>query len=539
MNGLLIASRYRLINEIGDGTFGEVWLAKRVGTNEKVAVKRMKRKFPSWDEAMNLREVKSLRKLNHVNVVKLKEVIRENDTLYFVFEYMRENLYEMVKKRETPFPQPIICLMTAQILRGLAYIHKHGFFHRDMKPENVLCLGPEQVKIADFGLAREVRSMPPYTDYVSTRWYRAPEVLLRSRNYSSPIDLWAVGCIMAELYLMRPLFPGSSEIDEIFKICAILGTPSREEWPKGYQLAAAMNFRFPQCTPVPLETLILGASHDVIALLQQLLSWNPESRPAATQALKNPCFRNVSKMTDGTRLDRKRHNSDNKLALSQRLSRLSTVDSPIQEQPEQKREESSYKNLLNSGEQRRPSNGPRREVPNLPCEKAVEVKAAARLKGNDRRDLSIEAILRNAVDVDREGEPRDVAKHVPLPNCSLTTAVKHRLDKRKPSLPRIDGSLSKNAVSASLRNGDNWTGVSLSVLPPLSLSNLYSLKNDTSKKYLFNHAKIGATTGQKAFSSRQYFQNGERLCHNAELVLNSSSLLGTRASRPTFGEQQL
>ena len=102
-----------------------------------------------------------------------------------------------------------------------------GYFHRDLKPENLLCSGPECVKIADFGLARETRSRPPYTDYVSTRWYRAPEVLLRSTNYNSPIDIWAMGCIMAELYTLRPLFPGSSEIDEIFKICAVLGTPTK------------------------------------------------------------------------------------------------------------------------------------------------------------------------------------------------------------------------------------------------------------------------------------------------------------------------
>lgn len=106
-------------------------------------------------------------------------------------------------------------------------MHRHGFFHRDMKPENLLCCGPELVKIADFGLARETRSRPPYTDYVSTRWYRAPEVLLHSINYSTPIDLWAVGCIMAELYTFRPLFPGTSEIDQIFKICSVLGTPDK------------------------------------------------------------------------------------------------------------------------------------------------------------------------------------------------------------------------------------------------------------------------------------------------------------------------
>lgn len=101
-------------------------------------------------------------------------------------------------------------------------MHKHNYFHRDIKPENLL-ISNDLVKIADFGLAREIRSQPPYTDYVSTRWYRAPEVLLRSTNYSSPIDLWAIGTIMAELYTFRPLFPGQNENDQLYKICSILG----------------------------------------------------------------------------------------------------------------------------------------------------------------------------------------------------------------------------------------------------------------------------------------------------------------------------
>ncbi|CAJ1082402.1 serine/threonine-protein kinase MAK isoform X4 [Xyrichtys novacula] len=177
-----------------------------------------------------------------------------------------------------------------QVLSGLVFVHKHGFFHRDMKPENLLCMGPELVKIADFGLAREIRSKPPYTDYVSTRWYRAPEVLLRSSTYSSPIDLWAVGCIMAELYTLRPLFPGNSEVDEIFKICQVLGTVKKADWPEGYHLASAMNFRFPQCVPTPLKTLIPNASNEAIILMRDLLQWDPKKRPTAVQALRYPYF---------------------------------------------------------------------------------------------------------------------------------------------------------------------------------------------------------------------------------------------------------
>ncbi|XP_054893292.1 serine/threonine-protein kinase MAK isoform X6 [Poeciliopsis prolifica] len=284
-------NRYTTLKQLGDGTYGSVLMGRSNESGELVAIKRMKRKFYSWEECMNLREVKSLKKLNHANVVKLKEVIRENDHLYFVFEYMKENLYQLMKDRENKmFTENEIRNIMFQVLSGLAFVHKHGFFHRDMKPENLLCMGPELVKIADFGLAREIRSKPPYTDYVSTRWYRAPEVLLRSSTYSSPIDLWAVGCIMAELYTLRPLFPGNSEVDEIFKICQVLGTVKKMDWPEGYQLASAMNFRFPQCVPTNLKTLIPNASKEAIALMQDFLQWDPKKRPTAVQALRYPYF---------------------------------------------------------------------------------------------------------------------------------------------------------------------------------------------------------------------------------------------------------
>uniref|UniRef100_A0A8C6YXK4 non-specific serine/threonine protein kinase n=1 Tax=Nothoprocta perdicaria TaxID=30464 RepID=A0A8C6YXK4_NOTPE len=283
-------NRYTTIRQLGDGTYGSVLLGRSIESGELIAIKKMKRKFYSWEECMNLREVKSLKKLNHANVVKLKEVIRENDHLYFVFEYMKENLYQLMKERNKLFPESTVRNIMYQILQGLAFIHKHGFFHRDLKPENLLCMGPELVKIADFGLAREIRSRPPYTDYVSTRWYRAPEVLLRSTSYSSPIDIWAVGCIMAEVYTLRPLFPGASEIDTIFKICQVLGTPKKNDWPEGYQLASSMSFRWPQCVPNNLKTLIPNASSEAVQLMRDMLQWDPKKRPTASQALRYPYF---------------------------------------------------------------------------------------------------------------------------------------------------------------------------------------------------------------------------------------------------------
>lgn len=216
-------------------------------------------------------------------------MIRENDELYFVFEYMECNLYEVMKKRERHFPESKIRNIMYQIFQGLAFMHKHGFFHRDIKPENMLVKG-ETCKVADFGLAREIRSKPPYTDYVSTRWYRGPEVLLRSTNYNSPIDQWACGCIMAEMYMLRPLFPGSSEADMIYKICSVLGSPTMRTWQEGMRLAAHMNFRFPQFVPTPLTAIIPNAGPESVKLMEDLLQFDPQLRPTASQTLQYPYF---------------------------------------------------------------------------------------------------------------------------------------------------------------------------------------------------------------------------------------------------------
>ncbi|XP_061777902.1 serine/threonine-protein kinase MAK isoform X2 [Nerophis ophidion] len=332
-------NRYTTLKQLGDGTYGSVLMGRSNESGELVAIKRMKRKFYSWEECMNLREVKSLKKLNHANVVKLKEVIRENDHLYFVFEYMKENLYQLMKDRMRLIPESVIRNISYQILQGLSFIHKHGFFHRDMKPENLLCMGPELVKIADFGLAREIRSKPPYTDYVSTRWYRAPEVLLRSSTYSSPIDLWAVGCIMAELYTLRPLFPGNSEVDEIFKICQVLGTVKKLDWSEGYHLASAMNFRFPQCVPTPLKTLIPNASSEAIALMKDLLQWDPKKRPTAVQALRYPYFQ------VGQILGPRPHSQEAKKVQPRQLIQKQVSEPKVDHAPDNKASKSSPRSL--------------------------------------------------------------------------------------------------------------------------------------------------------------------------------------------------
>jgi protein kinase len=134
--------KYKIVKTLGEGTYGSVVKAINKSTNEEVAIKKMKKKFYTWEECMALKEIKSLRKLNHCNIVKLKEVIRVNDDLYFVFEFMEQNVYQLMKDRPTTgFPENQIKCIIFQTLHGLAYMHKHGFFHRDMKPENMLVKG--------------------------------------------------------------------------------------------------------------------------------------------------------------------------------------------------------------------------------------------------------------------------------------------------------------------------------------------------------------------------------------------------------------
>ncbi|KAL0407985.1 UNVERIFIED_CONTAM: Cyclin-dependent kinase F-4 [Sesamum radiatum] len=303
---------YTIIKEVGNGTFGTVWRALSKQSGEVVAIKKMKKKYYSWEECINLREVKSLRKMNHPNIVKLKEVIRENDVLYFVFEYMECNLYQLMKDRRKLFSEVEVRNWCFQVFQGLAYIHQRGYFHRDLKPENLL-VSKDIIKVADFGLAREINSRPPFTEYVSTRWYRAPEVLLQSPVYGPPVDMWAMGAIMAELFTLRPLFPGSSEADEIYKICCVIGSPTQSEWPEGLELASAINFQFPQVAAVDLSMLVPGVTADAISLIavstlsilmlyiclvklasefyiQSLCSWDPSKRPTAMEALQHPYF---------------------------------------------------------------------------------------------------------------------------------------------------------------------------------------------------------------------------------------------------------
>ncbi|KAF7320347.1 hypothetical protein MKEN_00819500 [Mycena kentingensis (nom. inval.)] len=354
---------YTELKSLGDGSFGTVWLCDWHGTlppntplspmqcgagakpewsgKRLVAVKRMRKKWEGgWDECRRLKELESLRAIPfHPNIIPLYDFFLQPDSkeLYFVFEPMEGNLYHLVKARKgRPFAGGLTSSIFRQMVSGLEHIHASGYFHRDMKPENVLVTTtglfdyasvsptappnapPEKdvvaiIKLADFGLAREIRSLPPYTEYVSTRWYRAPEVLLMSNDYSTPVDMWALGTIMAELINLRPLFPGVDTMDQLARICDILGDPSDTygfdlhnnlvgggPWPRGLQMAADNGFRFRKTQPkviydlFPLESHFPAVPMSLVHCIRDLLKYEPGARLTSRQCLDHPYLRETT-----------------------------------------------------------------------------------------------------------------------------------------------------------------------------------------------------------------------------------------------------
>ena len=293
-----------MITRLGGGSFADVYKALEKSTGELVAIKVLKRKYKKWDDCNELMECRSLQKLHNEstygkpgeeNIIKLKQIIfiKKTGTLNLIFEYMETDLLELMKSREPKtLEENQIRDIMHQTLLGLSFMHKYGFFHRDMKPENLL-LTRNKLKIADFGLAREIRSVPPYTEYVSTRYYRAPECILKSSNYNSPIDIWGLGCIMAEMYTHpQPLFCGSNEKEVLFRICSILGTPTHDTWNDGIRQANIIGMKFPTCPGTDLEKVIPGASAEAIDLMKQMIQWDPNKRATAKNLLKHPFFTN-------------------------------------------------------------------------------------------------------------------------------------------------------------------------------------------------------------------------------------------------------
>ncbi|KAG1880209.1 kinase-like protein [Suillus subluteus] len=337
-----------VIKNIGEGSFGSVYLCDWHGKlpckvpppaaihingvarpewagMRLVAVKKLKRRLEhGWDECQYLKELKALRALTpHPCVVPLYDVFLSSETseLYFVFEAMERDLYRFMRARKgRSLATGLLSCIFQQIAAGLHHIHSSGYFHRDMKPENILVAtsgllqsqpdGGEQedvaviCKIADFDSAREISSAPPYTEYVSARWYRAPEVLLKQRDYSTPVDMWALGVIMAELVNLRPIFPGTGEVDQIHRIIKVLGDPADYgvdehgrsygggPWPLGLELARRLAFKFPQTEPRNIYAIFdEKIPRQLVDCIADLLKFDPSLRLTSQQCLAHECLR--------------------------------------------------------------------------------------------------------------------------------------------------------------------------------------------------------------------------------------------------------
>eukprot|EP00741_Cyanophora_paradoxa_P001772 tig00000073_g1718.t1 len=287
--------KYRLICKKGEGTFSEVLKAQCIKNGKYVAIKCMKNHFESIEQVNNLREIQALRRLSpHPNIIKLVEVLYDQPTgrLALVFELMDMNMYELIRGRRTYLSEQRVKHFMYQLIKAMDHMHRNGIFHRDIKPENVL-LVDDTVKLADFGSCRGIYSKQPYTEYISTRWYRAPECLLTDGYYNYKMDMWGVGCVFFEIVSLFPLFPGTNELDQIQKIHNILGTPPPELLAKFKRQSSHMDFNFPFKEGTGIAKLIPHASPECVELLQKLLAYNPDDRLSARQAIRHPYFREL------------------------------------------------------------------------------------------------------------------------------------------------------------------------------------------------------------------------------------------------------
>lgn len=285
-----------LFSILGKGAYGVVFKAVDKRSGEVVGLKKIFDAFQnSTDAQRTYREIMLLQEMNgHENIIRLLNVIKaENDKdIYLIFEYMETDLHTVIRANilEDVHKEFIIY----QILKALKYIHSAGIIHRDLKPSNILINSDVNIKICDFGLARSLAlgkegSLPVLTDYVATRWYRAPEILLGSTKYSKAADLWSVGCILGELLMGKALFPGTSTLNQLNKILEVTGKPSKEDITAlQSDLANTMLETIPSIKTKSLKNLFKNASTNALDLLNKLLQFNPSKRITVEEALAHP-----------------------------------------------------------------------------------------------------------------------------------------------------------------------------------------------------------------------------------------------------------
>lgn len=351
---LMLLSNFIVIHRLGLGSFGQALLAKykknsstlldrddsKLGTmmetvchsasmpdiqprnNGLVAIKMMKNHLKKHSDYLKIPEVRFIYNIGcHINLLQMHHVFIDSlsGKLCIVMEAMNQNLYQLIQKHTSKtMPADVVKSMLAQILNGIRHIHAQGYFHRDVKPENILVTPTEQyyggvdnvpperandfymVKLCDYGLARHFTNTKDLTSYVSTRWYRAPEILLRLRCYTQPIDIWAFACVAAEIVNSRPLFPGANESEQIWHILKCLGHPTQLDaggpsfggyWEEGEKLAENLGLYMPPTSGLSMQKILRRSGYDELSdALRPCFLWNPDARPTVFELSQHRFF---------------------------------------------------------------------------------------------------------------------------------------------------------------------------------------------------------------------------------------------------------
>ncbi|XP_062433764.1 cyclin-dependent kinase-like 1 isoform X1 [Rhea pennata] len=293
--------RYEKLGKVGEGSYGVVFKCRNKDTGQVVAIK----KFLESEEdpairKIALREIRMLKQLKHPNLVNLLEVFRRKRKLHLVFEYCDHTVLHELDRHPQGVPEHLVKSITWQTLQAVNFCHKHNCIHRDVKPENILITKHSVIKLCDFGFARILTGPSDYyTDYVATRWYRSPELLVGDTQYGPPVDVWAIGCVFAELLSGVPLWPGKSDVDQLYLIRRTLG----DLIPRHQQVFSTNQFfngvRIPDPEDMePLEMKFPNISYPALALMKGCLHMDPAERQTCEQLLQHPYFDSIREAGD-------------------------------------------------------------------------------------------------------------------------------------------------------------------------------------------------------------------------------------------------
>lgn len=298
-----MTKRYRKTEFLGEGQFATVFKAEDTEDDDRiVAVKKIKIGGKSEvRDGINrtaLREIKLLQELSHPNIIGLRDVLGHKSNISLIFDFMDTDLEVIIRDPSILLTPGHIKAYSIMALQGIEYLHRNWILHRDLKPNNLLLDRNGVLKITDFGLAKAFGSPNRVlTHQVVTRWYRSPELLFGARLYGTGVDLWAMGCIIAELLLRVPFLPGDTDLGQLTKIFEVCGTPSEDAWPGVTHLPDYVSFK--EMPGIPFREIFSAATDDLLRLLTWCFVLDPSKRCTATQALKLPYFSNSPPPTPG------------------------------------------------------------------------------------------------------------------------------------------------------------------------------------------------------------------------------------------------